>query len=644
MEIKQIGYMRKLKTIVLFIIISLSCFSANDRLDFDVKNIPDTLTKNANAVIRSSTTEFDYKSPSNGMEKHSIAITVLSKKGKDLSNFVYPGDKFRELKNFSAKLYDGDGKFLRKFKFSEVKSTEWSSSLASDAKLYYFECDVPSFPFTIHYEYEVGWKNGILVFPAFYPQRSHNLSVEKSNYKLTLPEGVEFRSKAINYTAKPIQTNTKGITTYEWKADNLCAIDNEAYEPDLDTYVPLIYMSPKSFVYDGVPGMITDWTSMGKWEYNLIKDRNVLSPETKNKIIDLTKNATSDREKVKILYDYLGQTTRYENISLGIGGYQPMPAMEVSKTGFGDCKALSNYLKSMLEVVGIQSNYTGIRLDRTDKKLFPDYANFNEMNHIILQVPLPKDTLWLECTNPRVPFGFVHNAIAGHDALVDNEQGGKLYRLPDYPDSLNIERNNVTVNLNTDGSANAIIKKHCDVKIYDEYDWFPLAKTSKQMDALREDINLPTVTMGSIQATENKSPLPYLVINYSVSTPLYGNKTGSRLFVPINPYRSMNSNLKKTKRLHNIKISAGYKDIDSIYIVIPEGFEIETMPASQIVNTTFGQFKSRVRSNGKGVIIEQTLFIPSGEYNVSTYPEFVAFFEKISASYKSKIIFRKQTT
>jgi hypothetical protein len=298
----------------------------------------------------------------------------------------------------------------------------------------------------------------------------------------------------------------------------------------------------------------------------------------------------------------------------------------------------------MLSAIGISSYYTGIRMDKKDKTLYGDYANFNQMNHVILQVPLHKDTLWLECTNPRVPFGFIHNGISGHDALVDYEQGGKIVKLPDYPDSLNIEKNCTNVILNEDGSATVKMNKKCQLKIYDNYDWFPLAKSNEQADNLREDIKLPSVSMGAIQVKENKSAFPNLNIDYTWSTPLYGTKTGNRLFVPVNPYRDMYEGLKKTKRIHDISISAGYKDIDSISITIPTGYEIESMPASAKIKTLFGNFESILHANSQKIYIRHSLFIPSGEYNVSAYPDFVSFFEKISSNYKSKIILRKRTT
>jgi len=618
--------------------------AADLQADLNVALIPDSLKKNAYGVVRYENTVFEYNSPSSGIEKETIAITILDKKGESLSNFYYPGDRFRTLKSFSGKLYDANGKLLRKYKMSDVQTSEWSQSLASDDKHYGLSCDPPLFPVTIVYEYEIDWKNGILVFPAFFPQKNYNLSVEKSKYQLVLPSDALFKSKAINIPATPAKSTINGTTTYEWNVGNLKAIEQEPNDPDFVSFAPLLYTSPLKFIYDKTPGSINDWKSMGKWEYDLIQNRDILPEETKSKLIEITKNAKTDREKVKILYDYLGENTHYVSIQLGIGGYQPILASEVCKTKFGDCKGLSNYLKSMLTAIGIPSNYCTIKYDEDDKKLFSDYANFNQMNHVMLQVPLPGDTLWLECTNPKVPFGFAHNGISGHDVLVCTANGGIIQHIPDYPDSLNIEQNNAITEIAPDGSAKVCIQKQCHVKIYDKYNYFTYKKATEQAEDLREDINLPSVTMGAIQVKEDKSPLPCINMNYAWSTPQYGNKTGNRLFIPVNPLRSTYEGLKTSRRKHDMKISMGFKDIDSICIRIPEGYEVEALPPSINLSTPFGKIKTSFSSTGKEIMISQRVFVSSGEYKVSSYPQFIDFFDKINAAYKGRIILKRITS
>lgn len=630
------------KTIVLLCaqMLWLSGIAAELQANLNVALIPDSLKKDAYGVVRYDNTVFEYNSPTSGIEKETIAITILDKKGESLSNFYYPGDRFKTLKSFSGKLYDATGKLLRKFKMSDVQTSEWSQYLASDDKRYGLSCDPPFFPVTIVYEYEIDWKDGILSFPYFFPQNNYNLSVEKAKYLLILPSDVTFKSKAINIQATPAKSTINGTTTYEWNAGNLKAIEQEPNDPDFISFVPILYLSPLKFIYDKVPGSINDWNFMGKWEYDLIQNRDILPEETKSKLIEMTRNAKTDREKVKILYDYLGENTHYVGIQLGIGGYQPIQASEVCKTKFGDCKGLSNYLKSMLSAIGISSNYCTIKYDEDDKRLFSDYANFYQMNHAILQVPLSGDTLWLECTNPKVPFGFAHNGISGHDVLVCTANGGIMQHVPDYPDSLNIEQNNAITEIAPDGSARVSIQKQCHVKIYDKYDYFPYKKATEQADDLREDINLPNVTMGTIQFKEDKSPLPSIYMDYTWSTPQYGNKTGNRLFIPVNPLRSTYEGLKTSRRKHDIKISMGFKDIDSICIRIPNGYQIEAMPSPIDLSTPFGKIKTSLFSTGKEIIVRQSVFVVSGEYKLSSYPQFIDFFDKINTAYKGKIILR----
>lgn len=183
----------------------------------------------------------------------------------------------------------------------------------------------------------------------------------------------------------------------------------------------------------------------GEWQYKLLDGRDELTEPFRNKLHGLTAHCSTDREKVKAIYDYLAKTTRYVSIQLGIGGLQPIAASDVCRTGFGDCKGLSNYTRAMLKEIGIPSTYTVI--STTNERLLPDFSSANQMNHVILQVPLPKDTLWLECTDPSLPFGYIHQGIAGHDALLIEPAGGSIHRLPTYPDSLNTQHIIATITL-----------------------------------------------------------------------------------------------------------------------------------------------------------------------------------------------------
>lgn len=425
--------------------------------DISVSFIPQAMKENAYSVVRSKDVAFVCQSQKDEIYKETVTITVLSPNGKGAANFNCYGDNFRELKSFSGALYNENGTLLRKIKQSEVKYSEASYGLASDDKFYFYECTSPVYPYTVTYEYEVKYKRGIISFPVFIPQGGYNQSVEKASYKLVLPSTVDFKKKALHMMDTPEKQEEKDKTSYTWHVSGLTALDREPFGPSLSALLPRLYATPVHFVYADYAGDLTDWNSFGKWQYDLLQKRDMLPDAVKQEVVQLTQGVTDEKEKVKIIYDYLARTTRYVSIQLGIGGLQPIEASVVARDHFGDCKGLTNYMKAMLQVVGVPSVYSVISTD--NENLMSDFASANQMNHVILSVPLAQETLWLECTNPQIPLGYIHHQIAGHETLQIKETGGEVVRLPSYPDSLNTEFYCVEAKIEESGKANMKVKR-----------------------------------------------------------------------------------------------------------------------------------------------------------------------------------------
>lgn len=620
-----------------------ACFTkAAGEYDFSTLNIPDSLKKNAYAVVRYNHIIYEYKSPDNAAKKIKKAITVIDEKGIDAAVFFENGSKYDKLKNFKGVMYNAKGEKIKTFGKSEIRTSAFSPHLATDNFIYYFSCDPPSVPFTMSFEYEMEYSDGIILFPYFNPQYSYNMSVQEASYCLQHPLTTPILLKTLNLKSVPVTQITKDLKTTTWTVQHLKAKESEKHAPDLEKSVPQIYAAPEKFTYARSGGTLINVETIIQWQKQLNLNRNNLSDELKKKIIDLTKDITDTKEKVRVLYNYLGNTTRYESIQLGIGGFQPIPADEVCRTGFGDCKGLSNYLKAMLNYIGIPANYTIIRMDENKKELSNDFTAFMNTNHIILQVPLPGDTLWLECTNTIIPFGYIHKGIAGHHAMVSTDNGGVMAILPDYPDSLNTERNNMIVKLGSEGNAEVKATKTWELKRYDHNLHIVTAKASDQTDFIRKAIILPQVTIGNFQLSDNKSAHPSMSISYNWETTSYGSKTGNRLFVPVNTLRNDKKNgLKKSPRSNDIQINRGEVDIDSFTIEIPEGYQIESMPSSVNLNTQFGDFSSDIFQTDNKITIYQRFFLRSGYWDISNYSSLVTFFEEIAKAYNGNIILRK---
>lgn len=132
--------------------------------------IPDSLLKNSDAVARLMSVDFVYNTPTSASAKFVEETTILNNTATDKGSFTCYVSPTSSLKNFSGTLCDAQGRTLRKFKRSDLKYTEFSGgSLASDIATYYLEVYAPSYPYTVRYEYEMAYKNGLFNFPTFIP-------------------------------------------------------------------------------------------------------------------------------------------------------------------------------------------------------------------------------------------------------------------------------------------------------------------------------------------------------------------------------------------------------------------------------------------------------------------------------------------
>ena len=601
-----------------------------------------TLERGAYAIINDATIEVVCDSPISAVKKETFTVTILNSKGSDIANFSCMCDKFSSLRKFSGEVIDKNGKIIRRIKQSDLTMSEYSSGLTSDDYMYYYECTLPSFPVTVRYEWEVKYKDGLIGFPTFVPQNRYNVAVEKSSYSLSTPEGFDCRHKVVNSAAEVLQkkaANGKLVTTATLNA--LPALELEDYGAPLDKRIPCIFFAPTHFSFDGHKGNLSTWQTYGQWQYDLLDGRDELPETVKDRIREITAPHTSDFDKTKALYAYLAESTRYVSIQLGIGGLQPIKASEVNRTGFGDCKGLSNYLKAMLNVIGIPSNYTVISTVSPD--LLEDYASANQMNHVILQVPLHEQTLWLECTNPELPFGYIHEGIAGHQALLVTPKGGELVRLPLYPDTLNKQDKTVKIALQADGSAQLSVNEVSSLFQYEDLRGISRIEAGRQKDYLRNKVNLSNATIDQIQILERRELCPQIDISYRVQTGQYGNKTGNRLFIPINVFRQGLRLPAKDERQQDIHINYGYLDTDSISIDIPEGFVIEALPHPVHIEKEFGTFSSTITVEGNEIKATHQFLMRRGIYTKDSYEDFLKFRKAMVEQYAAQVVLRKAT-
>lgn len=600
----------------------------------------DSLQENACAIVDNYSAVFSQTDLNNATLSVNKVITILNEQGEEYGYFNETYDKFRELKDFSGIIKNMSGTVVKKIGKKDLISSSLSEHLSTDDYSMFYEYKNPTYPYTIEYTYQEKWKNGILYYPSFRPINGSLLSLKQANYKIELPAGMNLRYYS-NYTCN-IKDETLGNKhVYSLSLENIKAIDREPYAPPFHEIVPRVLLMPNDFCYDSTCGNLSNWENHGKWISSLLTGKDILPADFVIKIKDLTKDAKNDREKVAILYQYLQNNTRYVSIQLGIGGYQPIDATSVNKSGFGDCKGLTNLMMTMLKAVDIPSNYSIVSM--REKDILPDFPNFNQFDHAILLVPLKNDSIWLECTSQTLPFGYIHDKIAGHNSLIIKNEGGKMCRLPQYKDDQNYQVSKLDIDISENGMAKGKMQFTEHLHLYYKFSYWMTSKDrEKEMNYINTNVNMPKIKISQIEVSEDRSSLPSCTLSANFEAEDFVNKTGMRLFASVCPLRKGNYNIfTSSTRKQDIVIENGYSDCDSITFNIPETYTIESLPKDISIETPFGKLKTQCKEEDHKITYIQNIDIFTGRYDKSSYNEIKSFFSEINSAIKRKLVLKK---
>ncbi len=600
----------------------------------------DSLRENACAIVDNYSAVFSQTDLNNATLSVSKVITILNEQGEEYGYFNETYDKFRELKDFSGVIKNMSGTVVKKIGKKDLISSSLSEHLSTDDYSMFYEHKNPTYPYTIEYTYQERWKNGILYYPPFIPINGSLLSLKQASYKIELPAGMNLRYHT-NYSCNIKDETVGNKHVYSLSLENIKAIDREPYAPPFREIVPRVLLMPNDFCYDSTCGNLSNWENHGKWISSLLTGKDILPADFVIKIKDLTKDAKDDREKVAILYQYLQNNTRYVSIQLGIGGYQPIDATSVSKSGFGDCKGLTNLMMAMLKAVDIPSNYSIVSM--RDKDILPDFPNFNQFDHVILLVPLKNDSIWLECTSQKLPFGYIHDNIAGHNSLIITNEGGKMCRLPQYKDDQNYQVSKLDIDISENGMAKGKMQFTEHLHLYGKSFYSMTSKDrEKEMNYINTNVNMPKVKISQIEVSEDRSSLPSCTLSANFEAEDFVNKTGTRLFASVCPLKKGNYNIfASSTRKQDIVIENGYSDSDSITFNIPETYTIESLPKDISIETPFGKLKTQCKVEDHKITYIQNIDIFTGKYDKSSYNEIKSFFSEINSAIKRKLVLKK---
>ncbi len=633
---------------ILLLIISGSLLSGKEksRSQYSAAAIDSSLKKEAWAVCRNYHQEFELLSYGRAVERIQIVITVLEKRGDGLAELVLPYDKSTKISSLSGKSYDMFGMPDEKLRNSAIQDLNYTSdgTIYDDIRMKKATFSGNSYPYTVEYNYEIEY-NGLISYPEWHPIDEYHLSVEKSSFQISYPDSMVIRYREFHLPSGcRTEKNEKGVHYLEWKLDTLKAWREEPMSNRLDLETPYLVTAPTRFIYDGYPGSMTSWKEYGQWVSKLNEGRDQLPAQRQSEIRELVREVKDTAKIVRILYEYMQNRTRYVGIQLGIGGFQPFPAETVDRLGYGDCKALSNYMKALLKAVGIPSIYTVAGAASNRGITMTDFPTNNQTNHIILCVPLHNDTLWLECTSQTAPCGYLSPFTSGRKALNITAEGGKVVSTPQLTANQSSQDCEAGIKVNSDGSIQATVKTKYSGYQYDNISQILAESKKEQEKALYDKLSITGLVISDFHYENLKDKIPQAVETFTFSTPLFATKSGSRLFIPLNIFNQIKA---APSRVDNRRMAVyrayAYRDKDSLTIHLPNGFKAENVPQGKTIVTEFGEYQSTITLKDNQVLYIRELKMNRGTWPKERYTALVNFYSAMVNADKVKLVLKEET-
>ena len=606
--------------------------------------IPDSLKENAHSVYREATLELELFSANTGIERIKKVITILDQNGDDDAILSIFYDKDSKIQMGQANIYDKTGKKVKKIKQSDLLDIPAfdGATLYSDNRRLAYKPNFGDYPYTVEYEYDIKYDN-MISYGSWSPFKGYDVSVEHSKFTFIHTQDFQFRKKESNLTNKSTVTAKDNKVSETWEYKNLIAKEFEPYGVSIVEKVPVIYLMPIQLIYDKHIGTSNNWKEYGKWVYDLYDGRNELAQTEKTKLLALLSNIPDTLQKIKKLYEYMQEHTRYVGIQLGIGGYQPFAAQTVSDNGYGDCKALSNYMSALLQQIGVVSYPALVSSGKYIEPIYSDFPNFKQFDHVILCVPFKKDTIWLECTSQTIPFGFLGDFTDDRDVLLITKEGGKFAHTKKYNAEENLEIVKAEFNIDSEGTANCSIQTKFTGLQYDQITDLLTDTPEEQRKWIVKNSDLPSMQLTNYAIENERKSIPVARINESSISRNYCSFTGNYMLLPLNKMNTQESIQKMVKkRTTDFIIPRSTIDIDTLVYKIPSGFKIDFLPAVKTIKSTYGDYSSSVKSIDNKIVYTRKFQANQGRFNASQYNDFYEFVLSVSKADNVKAMLVKE--
>ncbi|MDP4239409.1 MAG: DUF3857 domain-containing protein [Bacteroidota bacterium] len=570
----------------------------------------------------------------------SYELKINNRRGDQYAAISIPYSKMNKVSKIEAFIKDKEGITVKRLKSGDIKERSSISdfSFYEDNFVKEFTMIHNVYPYTLCYSYQEQ-EDAFFYLEHWSPVIDND--VPTLNAILTLDVPLDYKIAHSSHLVDSSTVDTVGMRVkYCWKASYGDQLESEIHSPHKSIYVPGVVIVPNKFKFDQ-EGSFASWKTYGNWLYRLLDGLSDLPEDEKQHIRSLISNVKEDKEKIRILYHYLQDATRYIYIGIETGGMKPYPASYVAVNKYGDCKALTNYFKSVLSYIGIPSFYTNVQAGDLIKKIDEQFPSM-QFNHVILCVPLQHDTVWLDCTS-HGPFNYLGTFTQNRRVLLIDKENSQFKKTPALSKKDVLDSRTIQVNCEKENDIIANFHNTYKGESFEILsDLNRSVNDTRKSEIIRKYVIESGIELVDFNLIPSHRDSAFIRLNYTGKANKLFKKYGNELLISLVPF-SIPAFKDPKNRKYPVQLDYPVNKLDTIRYQIPLGYQLSVLPKNQTVSSDFGNYSIRFVQNNMEIEVIKNFVLNAGEYTLAQYGDFYKFVKTVyDIENNSYIITKKQ--
>ncbi|WP_299273933.1 hypothetical protein [uncultured Psychroserpens sp.] len=471
----------------------------------------------------------------------------------------------------------------------------------------------------------------------YYPDIKSSTENKSATYKKTVQNNQASRSVK-NYSSGSFEYKVNVLTANE---TDIPSLKGEAYAGNMDNYRAKMSLELSAILnsYGAVEkSFSSNWENVSKSIYDGSDFGNQLNKSNffKDDIATLMASATDDFQKGFILQSYIKSKVKWN----GLYGFRTHKGTRKAyKEGEGNVADINLLLIAMLRSQGVNASPVLVSTKDHGVPLFPTRKGFN---YVICMIESQDSYALFDATEMYSMPNVLPQRVLNWQGRVIKDDGTSRW-VSLRPTGKAKGSTALNVKINDDFSVNGKVRRNITDHLAMSY--------RKRNTGISDDEHRKRLEKnnGDIEVTEieyqngtNITEPVKLSYNYALKDGI--DEIGDNLyFAPMLFMATKECPFKLEERQYPIDFIFPFEDKYMINIMIPEGYQVESLPESGIFEFKDGEskFTYRVKENGNFLQFNIALEINTSFINSADYKVFKEFFEMIVEKQSEQVVLKK---